>query len=263
MTRVVALVESRMASTRLPAKNLRPILGKPMLARLLERLKRCRMVDEIGVATTREPADDALEALARAESVACYRGSVDDVLERTLEAATVMKADVIVEITGDCPLIDPAIADAAVRRYLKGGVDYVANVLDRLSFPVGFDVQVYSRTALAEVADLTDDPFERGNVTPFFYRNPQRYRLLNLFAPPALDRPKYLLCVDHPVDLDVVTAIYEALYPRHAAFDAFEIIRFLDGRKDLAERNIRPEDIDYPKTTDASAAQEELSFHAA
>src|SRR5262245_13726348 len=263
MTRVVALVESRMASTRLPGKNLRPILGKPMLARLLERLKRCQMVDEVGVATTREPEDDALEVLARAEGVACYRGSVDDVLERTLHAATALKADVIAEITGDCPLIDPAIVDASVRRYLKGGVDYVANVLDRLSFPVGFDVQVYSRAALAEVSGLTSDPFDRGNVTPFFYRNPQRYRLLNLYAPPALDRPEYLLCVDHQVDLDVVTAIYETLYPRRAAFDAFDIVALLDGRKDLAGRNVRPDGIDYPKTVDASAVQEELSFHAA
>lgn len=262
MTRVVALVESRMASTRLPGKNLLSILGKPMLARLLERLKRCRMVDELCVATTRDAADDALEALARAEGVACYRGSVDDVLERTLHAATALGADVIVEITGDCPLIDPAIIDAAVRRYLRGGVDYVANVLDRLSFPVGFDVQVYSRVALAEVSDLTDDPFDRGNVTPFFYRNPQRYRLLNLFAPPALDRP-YLLCVDYPADFEVVTAVYEALYPRRAAFDAFEIIGFLDDHKDLARRNARSVPIDYPHSTDASAAQEELSFHAA
>jgi spore coat polysaccharide biosynthesis protein SpsF len=260
MTRVVALVESRMASTRLPGKNLLPILGKPMLARLLERLKRCRMVDELCVATTRDAADDALEALARVEGVACHRGSVDDVLERTLHAATALKADVIVEITGDCPLVDPAIADAAVRRYLKGGVDYVANVLDRLSFPVGFDVQVYSRAALAEVSGLTDDPFDRGNVTPFFYRNPQRYRLLNLFAPPELDRSKYLLCVDYPADFEVVTAVYEALYPRRAAFDAFDIIGFLDGREDLARRNVRA--IDYPQSTDASAAQEELSFHA-
>jgi spore coat polysaccharide biosynthesis protein SpsF len=261
MTRVVALVESRMTSTRLPGKNLRPILGKPMLARLLERLKRCRMVDELCVATTREPADDALEALARAEGVGCYRGSVDDVLERTLEAATAMKADVIVEITGDCPLIDPDIADAAVRRYLKGGVDYVANVLDRLSFPVGFDVQVYSRAALAEVSGLTDDPFDRGNVTPFFYHNPRRYRLLNLFAPPALDRP-YLLCVDYPADFEVVTAVYEALYPRRAAFDAFDIVGLLDERKDLAQRNARSVPIDYPHSTDGSSSQEELSFHA-
>jgi spore coat polysaccharide biosynthesis protein SpsF len=262
MTRVVALVESRMASTRLPGKNLLPILGKPMLARLLERLKRCQMVDELCVATTRDAADDTLDALARAEGLACYRGSVDDVLERMLHAATALGADVIVEITGDCPLIDPAIVDAAVRRYLKGGVDYVTNVLDRLSFPVGFDVQVYSRAALAEVSDLTDDPFDRGNVTPFFYRNPQRYRLLNLFAPPALDRP-YLLCVDYPVDFEVVTAVYEALYLRRADFDAFDIIELLDDHKDLARRNSRSVPIDYPRSTDAPAAQEELSFHAA
>ena len=92
MTRVAALVESRMGSTRLPGKNLRPILQKPMLARLLERLKQCRMLDALCVATSRDASDDALEALARAEGVAWYRGSLDDVLERVLEAATELKA---------------------------------------------------------------------------------------------------------------------------------------------------------------------------
>jgi spore coat polysaccharide biosynthesis protein SpsF len=248
MTRVVALVESRMASTRLPGKNLLPILGKPMLARLLERLKRCRMVDELCVATTRDAADDALEALARAEGVACHRGSVDDVLERTLHAATALKADVIVEITGDCPLVDPDIADAAVRRYLKGGVDYVANVLDRLSFPVGFDVQVYSRAALAEVSGLTDDPFDRGNVTPFFYRNPQRYRLLNLFAPPALDRPyRYALTSGRS---RVVTAVYGR--STRAAFDAPTSSALTVGTSPCA---MPDPSIDYPHSTNASAVR--------
>ena len=262
MTRVAALVESRMGSTRLPGKNLRPILQKAMLARLLERLKQCRMLDALCVATRRDASDDALEALARAEGVAWYRGSLDDVLERVLEAATELKADVIVEITGDCPLVDPAITDAAVRRYLKGGFDYVANVLDRLSFPIGFDVQVYSRAALSEVFALAVDPYDRANVTSFFYRNPQRYRLLNLCAPPALDRPRYRLCVDYPDDFEVVTEVYEALYPRRAAFDAFDIVGFLDGRPDLAGRNTtRPDAFEFPDSGGA-AVQEVLSLDA-
>ncbi len=262
MTRVVALVESRMGSTRLPGKNLKPILEKPMLARLLERLKRCRMIEELCVATTRDTADDTLEDVARAEGVAWYRGSLDDVMQRVLQAATELKADVIVEITGDCPLVDPAITDAAIRRYLRGGCDYLANVLDRLSFPIGFDVQVYSREALSEVAGLTKDLYDRANVTSFFYRNPARYRLLNLYAPPALDRPRYRLCVDYPDDFEVVTSVYEALYPRAAAFDAFDIVRFMDQRSELAVRNTtRPDAFEFPDSG-GSAVQEVLSFDA-
>jgi spore coat polysaccharide biosynthesis protein SpsF len=246
--RVVATVQSRMGSQRLPGKNMLPILGRPMVARLIERLRRARRVDDVCLATTTEPADDVLVELAADEGVAWYRGSVDDVLDRVLGAAKSRRADVVVEITGDCPLVDPAIADAAIERYLRGDVDYAANVLDRLTFPQGFDVQVYATALLEEISRLTDDFHDRNNVTPFIYRHPDRYRVLNLCAPRELDRPGYRLLVDYPEDLEVVEEVYSALYPRDPEFDAFDIVRFLDVRPELVARNTAREDaFEFPR----------------
>jgi spore coat polysaccharide biosynthesis protein SpsF len=246
--KVVALVESRMTSRRLPGKNFKPILGRPMLSRLLERLRRARSLDAICLATSVDPSDAVLEELARGEGIACHRGSLEDVLDRVLGAARSVNADVIVEITGDCPLVDPQVVDAAVARYLRGDVDYVANVLNRLTFPIGFDVQVYGVSLLAEIAGLTSDPDDRVNVTPFIYHHPERYRLLNLQAPPALARPFYRLCVDHPEDFELITAVYESLYPHNPAFTGADVIAFLDQHPQLAgKNNTRPDAFECPQ----------------
>ena len=262
MTRTAIIVESRKSSKRLPGKNLKPILGRPMVCRLLERLKRCRTADVVCVATSTDPSDAPLEAAAREEGVRCYRGSLDDVLERSLQAAKSVGADTMVEITGDCPLADPGIIDAAVRRFARGDADYVCNVLDRLSFPIGFDVQVYKTKDLESIARLTQDPYDRVNVTPYFYRHPELYRLLNLLAPKALDRPRYRLCVDHPEDFEVVSALYEALYPQKPDFDARHIIAHMDAHPDLATRNTWREDsFTFPKSgagSDTKAARQEV-----
>ncbi len=235
--RVVASVESRMGSSRLPGKNARPILGAPMLARLLQRLKACSEVDVVCLATTEEEADDRLIEIASGENVAAYRGSTDDVMARVLGAANSVDADVIVEVTGDCPLSDPGIIDAVVRRYKQGGYDYVANILDELTFPAGFDVQVFSRDLLADASRITSDPRDREDVTRYFYRTAGRYRLLNLRAPRELDRPHYWLCVDYPEDFEVISTVYGELYPRDPLFPARKIIDFLDHRPDLVKRN--------------------------
>lgn len=261
--RIAAIVESRMSSRRLPGKNLRPILGRPMVARLMERLRRVALVDVVCLATSTDESDAPLEAVARQEGVACHRGSLDDVLDRVLAAARSIGADVIVEITGDCPLADPGIVDAAIRRFLRGDVDYVINVLDRLTFPVGFDVQVYGVSLLAEAARLATDPGDRVDVTPFIYHHADRYRVLNLLAPPELDRPQYRLCVDYPEDFEVVTAIYEALYPQCPAFTAGDMMEFLDAHPEIARRNTRREDAFGIPSSVGPVCHEVLTLHAA
>ncbi len=260
--RVAAIVESRMGSRRLPGKTLRPLLGRPMVCRLIERVRRAALVDVVCLATSVDPSDVPLEELARGEGVACYRGSLEDVLGRTVGAARSVQADLIVEITGDCPLVDPGIVDAAVRRYGQGDADYLINVLDRLSFPIGFDVQVYSRSLLEEVEGLATDPDDRANVTPYIYHHPERYRVVNLLAPPALDRPGYRLCVDYPEDFAVIAAIYEALYPQNPAFTAYDIVAFLDRHPTLARQNTLREDAFVFPSSGGRARHEVLSLHA-
>lgn len=260
--RTVITVESRMASSRLPGKNLKQVAGAPMLAQLLRRLKRSRLADVVCLATTRNPEDDALEAIARSEEVACYRGFVDDVLGRVLAAAESVGADVIAEITGDCPLSDPQVIDQAIARFRRGDMDYVANMLDIITYSVGFDVQVYSVDLLREIDATCQDPEVRVDVTPDIYHNGERYRLLNLTAPAPINRPRYRLCVDHAVDLEVIRAVYDELMPQNEAFGIAEIIALLDRRPGLSGRNIDVPDPFAGPSSHGKAAQEEAPMPA-
>ena len=227
-----------MSSTRLPGKNMKPLAGKPMVQRLLDRLQRSRLADVVCLATSTCDDDDILEAAAQEVGAACFRGSLDDVLNRTLNAARSVDADLIVEITGDCPLADPGIVDQAIARYRVGDCDYVSNMLNAPTYSVGADVQLYSTELIAEVDRLAVEPHDRNNVTPFIYHNGDRYRLLKILAPSPLDRPRYRLCVDYPVDFEVISEIYETLLSGDACFGIREVMQLLDSRPELAARNI-------------------------
>lgn len=254
--KVIASVQCRMSSRRLPGKNARLIAGKPMLARLLERLKHCETVDAVIVATTTDLSDEPLVQIALDEGVVCHRGSLADVMGRVIGAARALDADVVVEITGDCPLTDPQLVDAVVRRYLQGGFDYVANVLDVLTFPAGFDVQVFARDRLEQAAERTDRPQDREDVTRFFYEHPDSYRLLNLRAPAELDRPHYWLCVDTPEDFRLVSRIFETLLPKRSLFGIRDVLEMLDEDPMLAGSNTgRPGLFTYPSSGGRAAQQ--------
>lgn len=240
--RTAIIVESRLSSRRLPGKALRPIGGEPMLGLLLERLKRSRLADVICVATSTEPDDAAIAALARTKRVEAYRGSLDDVLGRVLGALDSVAADVIVEITGDCPLADPRLIDQAIARYLAGGADYVTNILDGYTYPIGMDVQIYSRALLAGIDLLCTDPAVRVDVTPTIYWHGDRFRLLNLLAPPPLSRPDYRLCVDVLEDFEVIETIHGALGGNGPTYGLAEINTFLDANPGLARRNLNQPD---------------------
>jgi spore coat polysaccharide biosynthesis protein SpsF len=234
--KTVAIIEARMKSTRLPGKNLRPILGKPMLERLVERLKQAKMLDGIVIATTIDSSDDAIETLASQLGVGCFRGSMDDVLERVLRAAQSVQADVIVEITGDCPFTDPGMVDQAVGRYLASTFDYVGNVRPS-TYPVGFAVQVFATRVLKEVESLTQDPADREHVSLYIYEHPERYRLDNIESGLAEKYHAYRLTVDTPEDFSLTAAIFEALYPSNPEFGLADILAFLDAHPELLELN--------------------------
>ena len=171
--KVVATIEARMGSSRLPGKTLRPILGRPTLEFLIERLKRVNRLDEIVVATTNNPRDDVVETLAHRLKVGCFRGSEEDVLGRVLGAAQTYQADVIVEITGDCPLIDPSVVQHCINEYFSRGVDYVASK----NYVGGMNTQVFSTSVLNEVEQVTrDDPNSREHVSLPIYENAEKYK---------------------------------------------------------------------------------------
>lgn len=225
-----------MASSRLPGKVLAQVDGKPMLERMIERLKHAPSLSEIVIATTQNTSDDAVEELARRLKVGIWRGSEDDVLSRVLDAAQAHGADVIVELTGDCPLIDPAIVERVIDQYKALGADYVSNVLKR-SYPIGMDTQVFATSILADVARRTSDPADREHVSLFIYRHPELYSLANVEADSFSHRPELRLTLDTAEDLEVIRKIFLALLPRGPSFSLHEILKFLDAHPATAAIN--------------------------
>lgn len=237
MPRVIASIEARMGASRLPGKVLKPIAGVPALARMIRRVKRAETLDGIVVATTDREPDADVAALAEAEGVAAFRGSEDDVLDRVLKAQQAVESDIIVELCGDCPLIDPAVIDRAVALFEKSGADLVTTTRPQ-SYPHGMDVEVFARAALEEVAATVDDAEVREHVSLHFYRHPERYRIVNLDAPAGERAPDIRLLLDHPEDLDALDAIWRAIEAeRGADFTVADVLALLRRRPDLAAIN--------------------------
>jgi spore coat polysaccharide biosynthesis protein SpsF len=237
MPRVVASIEARMGSSRFPGKVLADVHGVPALTRLVRRLRRADRVDAIILATTTNPADDALAAWADKERVAIHRGSEEDVLSRVVEAQTKMRADLVVEVTGDCTLIDPEIIDLGVTTFLENACDVVANVR-KASFPMGMDVQVYRLHDLTEIGRTVHDPAIREHVSLYFYEHPERYRIIHLFAPARWHAPEYRFQLDYPEDHRFICEVYRRLEPRSGdGFGIEEIMALLREEPSLVEIN--------------------------
>lgn len=236
--RVVSTVEARMGSTRLPGKTLLPILGKPTLEILLERLRRARSIDEIVVATTVLPEDRAIEDLCRNLGVTCFRGSPEDVLKRVSQAAEKARADIVVEITGDCPLTCPEVVDEAVELFLEGGMDYLSNLKEQ-TYPQAVDVRVFRAMDLKEVDERLagTDRDVREHVYLYFEEHPERYRIHVMKAPPEYHRPQWRLDLDYPEDLRLLTKIFGDLYPRNPGFTLKDLVSYLDSHPELRTIN--------------------------
>ena len=234
--RVVCIIEARFASTRLPGKVLKPILGEPMLARMIERILHARMIDSVVVATSTSEADDAVAEAAIHAGADTFRGSEDDVLARVVGAAQSHYADVIVETTGDCPLHDPAIVDKVVADYLLGGADFVGNI-HPYTTPRGTDVRVFSTNALAEIERTSTDPADREHVSLHFWEHPEKYRLRNVATGFPDSAKDYRLTVDTQPDLDLISAIFAELYPANSRFTITDVLALLERRPDLVAMN--------------------------
>lgn len=234
--RIVCIIEARFASTRLPGKVLKPILGEPMLGRMIERLLRARMIDSLVVATSTSPADDAVVEAATRAGADTFRGSEEDVLARVVGAAQSNNADIIVETTGDCPLHDAALVDKVVADYLLGGADFVGNI-HPYTTPRGTDVRVFSTDALAEIERTSTDPAHREHVSLHFWETHGKYHLRNVETALGQSAKSYRLTVDTQQDFDLVTAIFTDLYPKNPRFTITDVVQLLDSRPDLVAMN--------------------------
>lgn len=236
MTETIAILQARTGSTRLPGKVLKPILGEPMLARQIERVRRATTIERLVIATSSDASDDPLAALCSRLGVDCARGSLDDVLDRFCQAAQRYPSEHIVRLTGDCPLADPGVIDTVVRFHIAGGYDYSSNTLHP-TFPDGLDVEVIRAAVLAEAGREATSPFEREHVTPFIYRRPERYRLGDFRRLPDLSALRWT--VDNADDFEVVRRIYEALYPAKPNFALDDILALFEKEPGLALINAR------------------------
>jgi spore coat polysaccharide biosynthesis protein SpsF len=234
--RQVAVIQARMGSTRLPGKTLMEVAGKPLLEHLIERLKKAKRIDEIVVATTTCSEDNAIEELCRRLQVGCFRGSSDDVLDRVSKALEHFGADLHIEIHGDGPLLDWRVIDRAVQIYESSAYDLVTNALS-ISYPPGLEVWVYKAQLAHEVEKIATEMDYRESPVLYLTQHANMYRLHNFVAPKDLTAPETYLEVDTDVDMGVIRAIFEALYPKNPAFVTEDVLAWLNAHPDLARQN--------------------------
>ncbi len=230
---VVAIVQARMGSTRLPGKVLRNLAGYPVLTWVVKRLQASAAVDSVLVATSTAASDDAIATFCQTQSYPCYRGDEDDVLARFLAAAQSVAADIVVRITADCPLIAPAVVDDLIAAFRQSHVDYMSCVHIR-SFPRGLDCEAMTVETLARAARLGTEKRHREHVTPFIYENTDLFQIALLQAQGALARPDIRLCIDDATDFETIEALLQSLVPTQVIDVAIaDIIRLVDTRPDL------------------------------
>ncbi len=230
---IAAIIQARMSSTRLPGKVMKPILGKPMFWHLISRIKRCKTLDDIILATTSSKSDDRLYRFAKRMGIKVYRGKKDDVLDRYYQAAKKNGAKAVVRITGDCPLMDPSVVDKVVGYYLKqkSRYDYISNVHPS-TFPDGMDVEVFSLKALGDAWLHARLPSEREHVTPYIWKRPKTFRLGNIVGPGHF--PRLRLTLDNPEDLILIRTVFKYLYPRNHCFTLSDIFKLFKKKPELA-----------------------------
>lgn len=236
--KIAATIQARMGSSRLPGKVLLPILGVPMLALQIERIRRSLLIDEVIIATSVEAQDDAIERLARKLGVGCFRGSESDVLGRVVGTLREFHVDVHAEFMGDNPIPDPLLVDSIIGFYLKNAdrYDYVTNAL-KTTYPPGAEVFVYPAEVLYDAERRVSDPSLREHVSVNIALHPDRYRICNLEAPPWFRYPEFHIEVDTQEDYEVVSAVYEHFYPDNPGFGLAQVIDFMRANPELASRN--------------------------
>jgi len=243
--RVIATVEARMSSTRLPGKTMMPLLGKPVLDRVIERIRWSQRVEEVVVATTTDTADGVIVEHCNDEKIRCFRGSEEDVLGRVITAAQNYQGELLVQLGADCPFYDPDLIDQMVDIYLAGEYDYVTNDMEP-TYPEGVDAHVVALKTLEEVAGKTSNNKDREDVVRYIFERPEEYRIFNLRAPSELYAPEVRLTLDYQEDFVLTEAIYSALYPDYPRFTTSDVLSFLETRPELRSINTHCEQLSAP-----------------
>jgi spore coat polysaccharide biosynthesis protein SpsF len=232
---IIAIVEARMTSSRLPGKHLLLADGKPMLRHLVERLRKVSLINKIVIATTVNPADDALVNFAKEIGVDFYRGSELDVMGRVVKAGEALAADVICEVTGDCPIIDPELVEQLIQTFLINGATYANN--GRHGLPDGMGAQVFYLSALKRSAELTQELLDREHVTLHMRRHPELFPAIYLVAPNSLNWPELGLTLDERDDYELLRRIIEYFGEINPYFGCAQVLQLLRERPEWVRIN--------------------------
>jgi len=232
--KVVAILQARVSSSRLPNKVLLPILGLPMLQHQVERVLQSKAIDKLVIATSDHKSDDAIEKLANEMNVSCFRGCLNDVLDRFYNASLEYPSEHIVRLTGDCPLIDAAVIDQVIEYHLDSESDYTSNVSPP-TFPDGLDVEVIKASVIYEAWSNARLLSEREHVTPYIRKQTQDYRISNYQNTSDLSVHRWT--VDEAEDFEFVTEVYRHLYPVNKAFKMEDVLLLLENIPNIYEAN--------------------------
>ncbi len=237
---MLTLIQARRGSSRLPDKVSLDLCGQPLLVRQVERVRLASRAGRVAVITTTDAADDALAALCQQHGIDVFRGNALDLLDRHYQAALHFgETEAVVKIPSDCPLIDPAVIDKVFEVYAetKGQYDFVSN-LHPATYPDGNDVEIMTFAALETAWREAARPLEREHTTPFFWENPERFRLANVTWETGLDYSmSHRFTIDYAADYEFIKAVYEALYPANPAFSLADILTLLKQRPDIYALN--------------------------
>jgi spore coat polysaccharide biosynthesis protein SpsF len=238
--KIVASIQARLSSTRLPGKVLKEICNKPMLQWQIDRIRKSRLIDEVVVATTTNPVDDKIYEFCNKNKILCFRGSENDVLDRISSLISKHKVDIHVECFGDSPLIDPSIIDEFVGYLLKNfdKLDFVSNSI-KTTYPPGAEVIVYkgNKLLIANEQVSKEDPL-REHVSMHMYSKPSLFAIKNLEAPSYLNYPNLFMEVDTPEDFAVMSFIIEKMQESDDKFfTTSQIIKLLKENPDIASIN--------------------------
>lgn len=237
--KTIVIIQARMNSERLPGKVLLPLAGKPMLGRIVERIRTCKRIDDLIIATTKNPIDDIVVTVAKTSGCAVFRGDEYDVLSRYYYAATTMNANVVIRITADCPFIDPFIIDEMVKRFKKRNTgnntcDYLSNIVKR-TFPRGLDVEIFRYDILEKIFKVATDITHREHVTMYIHMNPKEFAIENYEANENMSSLRWT--VDEKADYSMAVKVYDYLFPQNNNFRYNDILKLMQQHPEISVIN--------------------------
>ncbi len=242
--KIIAIVQARMGSTRLPEKVLMPLEGKPVLMHIIDRMNSIPQIDKVVVATSISANNDKIREFCKAEGIECFSGSENDVLDRFYKAAKVYPSESYIRVTGDCPLIDPALGESLINYFFEKNFDYcaiaagagVANEGFVGRFPDGLDAEIFNYSSLEKAYNEAKGNIFREHVTPYIWKNPDKFKL-GVFMSKDRDYSEYRWTLDNIEDYYLIKWIYGKLYTENPRFNMFDILDLLENNKELMEKN--------------------------